>query len=400
MKENILEIRETHIKRIGSKSRLCSDISWGDRNRTLWFEVESEYEECLCSERIDGFLVALLPFAMIRNLNIHSDGYVSERLLYQLTTILLPSLSANINEFHSIDIDLKRDGKVLESKNGVGTALSCGVDSFFTVLKHLDTDMEGFRLTHLTYFNIMNSAIWQGREDSSRDFSNARIEYIKPAVEELGLKLVAVDTNFDLFYRHFGLLATFAFRYLGTVLALQKLFGKYYWSSSYTVSHFGFSVDNISSFDLLSVQCVSNENTTFYSTGSEVTRLEKTAYISDFAVTYKYLNVCWHYLNNCNKCEKCVRTMLGLYALGKIDRYSEVFDISYFYQNRDEYLGYMLFRLLTKQHEPSHWAFRNYDEVNKCLRERDIKIPVAAKMHVIKLLLSAIKRRVKELLQA
>ena len=130
---------------------------------------------------------------MIRNLNIHSDGYVSERLLYQLTTILLPSLSANITEFHSIDIDLKRDEKVLESKNGVGTALSCGVDSFYTVLKHLDTDMEGFRLTHLTYFNIMNSNFWQGREDSSRDFSNARIEYIKPAVEELGLQLVAVD---------------------------------------------------------------------------------------------------------------------------------------------------------------------------------------------------------------
>ena len=177
--------------------------------------------------------------------------------------------------------------------------------------------MEGFRLTHLTYFNIMNSNFWQGREDSSRDFSNARIEYIKPAVEELGLQLVAVDTNFDVFYRHFGLLATFAFRYLGTVLALQKLFGKYYWSSSYTVSHFGFSVDNISSFDLLSVQCVSNENTTFYSTGSEVTRLEKTEYISDFAVTHKYLNVCWYHLNNCNTCEKCVRTMLGLYALGK-----------------------------------------------------------------------------------
>ena len=143
LKENILEIREAHIKRIGDKSRLCSDISWGDRNRTLWFEVEREYEECLCSERIDGFLVALLPFAMIRNLNIHSDGYVSERLLYQLTTILLPSLSANITEFHSIDIDLKRDEKVLESKNGVGTALSCGVDSFYTVLNTLIQTWKG-----------------------------------------------------------------------------------------------------------------------------------------------------------------------------------------------------------------------------------------------------------------
>ena len=52
----------------------------------------------------------------------------------------------------------------------------------------------------------------------------------------------------------------------------------------------------------------------------------------------------------------------GSLCAWEIDRYGEVFHISYFYQNRDEYLGYMLFRLLTKQHEPSHWAFRNYDE--------------------------------------
>ena len=274
----VLEIRQPYIKRTGNKSRLCSDISWGDRIRTLWFEVEREYEECLCTERIDSFLVALLPFAMLKNLNIHSDGYVSERLLYQLKTILLPSLSANIPEFHPIDIDAKCDGKVLESKNAVGTALTCGVDSFYTVLKHLDADLEGFRLTHLTYFNIMNSASWQGREDSSREFSNARINYVKPAAEKLGLKLVTVDSNFDKLYNRFNYLATYAFRFCGTVLALQKLFGKYYWSSGHPFSQFNLTIDDITYFDLLSVQCVSNENITFYSTGSEITRLEKTSY--------------------------------------------------------------------------------------------------------------------------
>ena len=359
--------------------------------------MESEYAEYLCTERIDGFLVALLPFAMLKNLNIHSEGYVSERLLYQLKTILLPSLSANITEFHSIDIEAKSDGKVLESTNGVGTALSCGVDSFYTVLKHLDTDMEGFRLTHLTYFNIMNSNFWQGREDSSRDFSNARIEYIKPAIEELGLKLVTVDSNFDTFYRTLRLLATVSFRYLGTVLALQKLFEKYYWSSTYTASQFDFSIEDIEIFDLLSVQCVSNENTTFYSTGSEVTRLEKNSYISDFPVTYKYLNVCGFYLYNCNQCEKCRRTMLALYALGKLDLYNKVFDVKYFYQNIDEYLGYMLFRRIGARHRSLYHQVHYYDEIYQCLLERGMIIPKAAKLYVIKLVCSAIKRRLKEL---
>ena len=108
----------------------------------------------------------------------------------------------------------------------MGTALSCGVDSFYTVLKHLNTDLEGFKLTHLTYFNIMNSPYWTDLIDSSRDFSNARIEYIRPAVKELGLKLVTVDSNFDRFYNNFQLLATFTFRYFGTVLALAEAIWK------------------------------------------------------------------------------------------------------------------------------------------------------------------------------
>lgn len=376
----LLKIGEAYIKRIRDKSRLCSNINWGDRSRTLWFEVENEYEECLCTERIDGFLVGLLPFAMIEKLNILSEGYGSEKLLYQLKTILLPSLSANITKFHSIDIDAKSVGEVLESKNRVGTALSCGIDSFYTVLKHMNMGIEGFNVTHLTYFNIMNSPHWQTYgEDSSRVFSKARIDYIKPVVEELGLKLVTVDSNFDLFYHELALMETYTFRYFGTVLALQKLFGKYYWSSGYHFSQFDLIIDDISIFDLLSVQCVSNENTTFYSTGSEVTRLEKTAYISDFAITYKYLNVCWFNLYNCSKCDKCKRTMLGLYALGKLDFYEEVFDVKYFYQNINEYLGHMLYKRLVEKHHSFN------DEIYQCLIKRNIKIPKAAKMYAIKL---------------
>jgi len=391
----VLEIGKAYIKRIGDKSRCCSNISWGDRSRTLWFEVENVYEECLCTERIDGFLVALLPFAMIEKLNIHSEGYISERLLYQLKTILVPSLSANITEFHSINIDAKSDGMVLESKNGVGTALSCGVDSFYTVLKHLNTEMEGFNLTHLTYFNLMNHPHWKiFGEDSSRDFSYARMDYIKPAVKELGLKLVTVDSNLDLFYHDFSFLGTFTFSYFGTVLALQKLFGKYYWSSSHPFSQFAFDFEDITMFDLLNVQCVSNQNTIFYSTGSEITRLEKTAYISDFPVTYQYLNTCWHYLYNCiNHCDKCKRTVLTLYALGKLDFYGEVFEVKKFYQRIDEYFGYMYFKWMKENYH----SF--YTEIYDCFVERNIKIPYKAKMYAIKLLCGDIKERYVKLLE-
>ena len=74
---------------------------------------------------------------------------------------------------------------------------------------------------------------------------------------------MTVDSNLDGIYRGFNYLATFTFRFFGTILALQKLFGKYYWSSGHTFSQFKLTIDDIAYFDLLSVQCLSNENTTF-----------------------------------------------------------------------------------------------------------------------------------------
>ena len=127
--------------------------------------------------------------------------------------------------------------------------------------------------------------------------------------------------------------------------------------------------------------------------------LREFEYISDFPLTYKYLNVCGFRLYNCNKCEKCKRTMLGFYALGKLELYGAVFDVNYFYQNRDEYLGYMLFRRIGAKYRSLYHQVHYYNEIYQCLIERGMKIPKAAELYVIKLVRSSIKRRVKELLE-
>lgn len=89
--------------------------------------------------------------------------------------------------------------------------------------------------------------------------------------------------------------------------------------------------------------------------------------------------------------------MLGLYALGKLDVYGEVFDVNYFYQNKDEYLGYMLFKRIGAKHRCLYDQAHYLNDVYQYLLERDIKIPIAAKLYALKLACSAIKRRVREL---
>ena len=372
-----LTISRPYIRTRGTKSRLCADVTWPGRSRTIWFEVDGEYEPFLCAERADAFLVALLPFAMLKGYHVCSKACVSEILCYQITSSLIPSLTANIRQFARINIDAASDGKPLDSAHGVATALSCGVDSFYTVLKHIHTGMPTFDLTHLTYFNIMNHWQWkQYGEDSSREFSIARVNYVRPAAQELGLKLVAVDSNLDLLYRDHSLLGTYTFRYMGTALAVQKLFRKYYWSAGYPVAQFAVTFDDLAACDLLTVRCVSNENTTFYSTGSEVTRLEKTAAIADSRIAQRYLNVCWSSLRNCtDKCDKCRRTSLALYALNKLDLYREVFDVDRFYTHIHKHLGYML----AMRRRETHHSF--YDEVYRQLEQRGARIDPRARSY-------------------
>jgi hypothetical protein len=67
----------------------------------------------------------------------------------------------------------------------------------------------------------------------------------------------------------------------------------------------------------------STERLEFIHDGVEATRLEKITLISRYDVALKTLRVC--YLNpkgayNCGRCEKCLRTMIGLQLCGVLDR--------------------------------------------------------------------------------
>ena len=91
--------------RDNGKVALFADISGADKAFTLWYEVEKESEEYLCSERSDAFLVALFPWVMMRSSDsdpavIVCDAPVSEQLHHQLTQYYIPALTANISYYH------------------------------------------------------------------------------------------------------------------------------------------------------------------------------------------------------------------------------------------------------------------------------------------------------------
>lgn len=272
---------------------------------------------------------------MEHKLDIICEEKISEKLYYQLTEYFIPSVSKNIGKYQSINIIADVTNEQLETANAVGGSLSGGVDSFYTLLRHLDRKETSYNITHLTFFNAGASGQYGG-EEARVKYQN-RIAWIKDVADNLGKKLICIDTNINEFLQE-NHLATHSCRTLALPLLLQKLFSKYYFASGTSFSDFKFDETSCCEYDLLIVQCLSTENLQFYSSGGAVNRLEKVDFISNYEITYPRLNVCVIEDMNCSRCEKCQRTMMELYVLGVLEKYGEVFDLEYFERDKHKFL--------------------------------------------------------------
>jgi len=363
-------IGQPEINKTGGKARLCCRITWETGSYDMWYEVDACFEEYLCAERADAFLLAVLPYAMRQAIDIRVDAVLSEQLYYQLTMIYIPALAKNTKSYHSIRLECDDlDNRVLASQNATGTGFSGGVDSFYTVCTHLQSTAKRYNLTHLTFFNVGASGD-AGGEESRRLFLE-RLIPCRAFAEENGFVFVTVDSNISEFlqYEH---LHTHTIRSLSAVMALQKLFSVYYYSSSSTFREFALTRGDEAAgfFDLMSVHCLSNENTRFYITGPNENRVEKCAAIAGYPPSYRYLNVCLSEGKNCSLCEKCLRTMLALYAVGKLELYSAVFDVAGFMAHLNKKLAAVI----------ENSGDRNYREIRKAMNENGVKIPFGARV--------------------
>ena len=128
---------------------------WQSDDSGLWFAVPIEYKQYLCTERGDAFVVAMLWYAMITGSDIESVAPMSERMVFHITRYLIPALCTKENGYRRIRILGPTTGQPYNNIGGVGTGMSCGVDSFFTMYEYMREDTpKKCRLTHLGYFNM------------------------------------------------------------------------------------------------------------------------------------------------------------------------------------------------------------------------------------------------------
>ncbi|MBY7144645.1 hypothetical protein KFZ56_16615 [Virgibacillus sp. NKC19-3] len=342
----------------------------------LWFAVPAAYQEYVTYERGDAFLVGLLLLAMKKGQDIKLQFPVSARLYYTLTHYLINALHIAMPSLKPISI-LAQDleSSPITNSGAVGTGFSGGVDSFHTVYEHLHGNCpEPFKLTHFVFHNIGSHGDFGG-EDARKLFKE-RLQAVKPFADEMKIDTIPIDSNLSEVL-HMNFAQTHTIRNAAAILTLQKLFRYYYYSSGRQLKHFALSPIS-GSYDILSLPMLSTESLTFFSAGSGYSRMEKTAEISGYVPTYRYLNVCTNDSSmNCSVCVKCLRTMLTLEVLGKLPLYKHVFDRRKYQTKRTKYIAQVV-------------AMRNKDtysnEIYRKMKENQFPIPA------LSILLSALYR--------
>lgn len=282
----------------------------------------------------DAFLIYLLRYAMIHDRDIVSNVPVHYELLHSINRLLIPCMQMSDGKHAR----MKVSAPVLSWENsyqapGVATGLSCGVDSFYALLNHYQTGDRNLDVTHLFFFDMFHT-------DINHEWET--FNYCQKVATEMGFSLIRICTNvlkvLDLNWFPTHLYSLFA-----GVNSMQDIIGKYYLASSFHVSDVTMNNPlwtDPAHYELLMIKALHHKDMEIHIEGP-VTRMDKTDFIADFPIVQNRLSVCWpRPYNSCGICPKCVRTLVDLDVLGKLDKFGAIFDLPHYKENRDWYLSF------------------------------------------------------------
>ena len=367
----------------------------------LWFLTEEKYVNGICTSQYDAFLVGLLYPAMKYGENIHIEGGVSKKLLFNINHYVIPLIKSFSPSCKKIRVTANKLVSMKFEGNRIGTGFSGGVDSFCTIYDHyeLESDPE-YKINSFLFLNVGSHGNID--EDKIRKKFNARYEYLKKFPEEIGLDFIPLDSNLYLFHP-WGHQKTHTLTSVSGILVFQKFFKRYYYASSgvnyddMLKNAYKYREIDIGEYsDPILLPLLSTESTEIISDGIQYTRVEKTIRILNYEPVYRYLNVCisgddTH--ENCSVCSKCCRTLMTLNSIGKLNEFRNLFDIEKYKKVAEK--KYICKQILIQNKDP--FAKGNVE----LAKENNIQLPNKLYCLIVnmpKMLLSSVIRIVKLIL--
>ncbi len=364
-----IEDTETH-------SYLTVDIECGfSTSKSLWFSVSENYKNWLTNDVYDAFMIAAVWPCMCYKEDIIIEGYVSKKLYKNLTSYVIPLIKSLRPDYECIDIKVKGfKCAYKDNSDKVGTGFSGGVDSFSTLINKFEKEEDiEYKINTLFFFHIGQ----YGNINNKNTEANALKHYksSKRYADEVRLPYVYMNSNMFEFYRPEWEYDAGPLCRIASILVFQRKLCRYYVSGSYhyqqikdfeTYHH----LDDIA--DPFIYIMLSPENLDIILDGSQYYRYEKTKLLVEYEPAQRYLEVCVsgnldkYNRKNCSVCHKCNRTLIVLDASGKLDLFSNVFDIDKYKAQRDIYLS-----VSKMQYHKNPFAKENYDYA----KSHGIKVP-------------------------
>lgn len=326
---------------------LYTDVIIDGKSDTIWFKVDKKYGEYLCYERSDAYVIAMLNYAMRNGHDIECEAPITEDLYYNIDNYLVDALVKHNKEFYRTIIQAEVASETLPSFGAVGTGISCGVDSLHAVANQTNLIFKNHNITHLTFNNVGS----HGEGKRASDLFAKRCERPIRFAKEYGFEIIVSDSNLmDIIKQvHFE---SHTYSSLFPVYCLQKLYSIYYYASAgFGYHEFRLDERDCGAYELLSLPLFSTNRLRIYSEGEGLSRMDKLKDIVRYKPSYKYLNVCLSSEDNCGKCEKCIRTLLGIDALGVLDKYKDVFDIEYYRKHKQWYIQQLVIQKSLGKHD-------------------------------------------------
>jgi hypothetical protein len=270
----------------------------------LWFRVPEEYAaagDLDASPLLSGTLV----WCLRNREDLHVDGPVSPRLLGQIEEITAVLRSFFPRAIRPIRVEAAPKAPSA-GRELTASFFTRGLDSWFAVLEALEDSHLHPPLTHTVYCPTFNAKGW------SPELREAKARAVREASTRVGLELIRLETNVNRVVGHGQFAMAHALGFSSHLIASGDMRGG--------LIPRGLHPDLDPRF--------STERTRIIHYG-DASRIQKTDRVARSRPALETLDVCqYDYLEqdrNCGRCEKCLRTMLELHALGALER-CPVFD--------------------------------------------------------------------------
>ncbi|MDF1551607.1 MAG: hypothetical protein P1P84_01030 [Deferrisomatales bacterium] len=306
--------------------RIRCDVVWEDCSKEpaeVFFETEEPYGESL-SLTAHPFLVGcFVPAMHFRERRIALEDPVCPQLAEGLADAMALLAHWGGDAYRPLEIHAPRLGETLFPGRDRSAALlmSGGIDSFAALLTNRQYYPEGHpgyvrECLFIHGFEI-GGVVRRGMKYPV--YQRAR-QALAPVMEAAGTRLVPLYTN----VRHLcDDRALWLGKFCGAVLAagghaFASRWDTLYIGSSYPVAH----LVPCGTHPLLEPKYSSRDLPIFHK-DLHLSRMDKIRLVADWEVALHNLRVCLANVEdrlNCGECEKCLRTMTGLAAVGALER--------------------------------------------------------------------------------